>query len=476
VASLTQRISQAARSALLGISTYALPDQPAYLYDIDSPNVQQMREMLGGQLVPATVSKVRWYMADLESAERSADTGDLTGPGMLMLAARKDGHLSGVLSTRTDGLVRLPKRFRGDAEVVAELEAGHESVRSTFDDMFPPQELALLAADGILCGVGIAELLPVEGRAFPVLVRLDPQYLQYVWSENRFYYRSAVGRLPVFPGDGRWILHVPGGRVAPWQTGLWRAVGRAYIRKEHANWHKDNWEAKLANPARVAMAPQGSTEAQQQSFFQQIMAWGVNSVFGMTPGYEVKLIESNGRGFESFNQTIEQQNKEFQIAIAGQTVTTDGGVGFSNKDIHQSIRADLIQSTADALAYTVNTQGIPVFVALKYGEDKILTKLAAMEWDVTPPQDRAAAANSVLTLANAMIQMTAALGAHGMQLDVAALAQRYGVPIRGDFDGDGVPDVTSTPAAAPGGQVVPIKPAPGPTSTPAAAPAQEAAA
>jgi hypothetical protein len=138
VASLTQRISQAARSALLGISTYALPDQPAYLYDIDSPNVQQMREMLGGQLVPATVSKVRWYMADLESAERSADTGDLTGPGMLMLAARKDGHLSGVLSTRTDGLVRLPKRFRGDAEVVAELEAGHESVRSTFDDMFPP--------------------------------------------------------------------------------------------------------------------------------------------------------------------------------------------------------------------------------------------------------------------------------------------------------------------------------------------------
>jgi hypothetical protein len=63
-----------------------------------------------------------------------------------------------------------------------------------------------------------------------------------------------------------------------------------------------------------------------------------------------------------------------------------------------------------------------------------------------------------------------------MQLDVNALAQRYGVPIRGDFDGDGVPDVTSTPAAAPGGQVVPIKPAPGPTSTPAAAPAQEAAA
>ena len=84
--------------------------------------------------------------------------------------------------------------------------------------------------------------------------------------------------------------------MAPWQHGLWRAVGRAYIRKEHATLHKDNWEAKLANPARVAIAPQGGTPEQAQSWFQKVMAWGVNTVFSITPGYDVKLLESNGRG------------------------------------------------------------------------------------------------------------------------------------------------------------------------------------
>jgi phage gp29-like protein len=424
----------------MGISTYAPDDNPTYAYDIDSDNVRQMREQLGGQLVPATVSKIRWYMSDLEAAERLADTGDLSQAGRLMLAARKDGVLSGVLSTRTSGLVRLPKRFRGDPKIVSELEAGHESVRSTFDEMCPPSELALMAADGVLCGVAIGELLPVQGRTHPVLVRLDPQYLSYVWNENRFYYRSAVGRLPVTPGDGRWVLHVPGGRVAPWQHALWRAVGRAYIRKEHANLQKDNWESKLANPARVAVAPQGAAEAQKQSFFQQVMAWGINSVFGMTPGFDVKLIESNGRGFDSFNKTITQQNEEFIIAIAGQIVTTTGGSGFANADIHKAIRADLIKDTADGLAYTVNTQIIPVYIALSYGEDAITTMSAAMEWDVTPPQDLNAQANSVLTLANAIIQMQQALATGGYALDITTMAERYGVPLEGDYDGDGVPD------------------------------------
>jgi hypothetical protein len=430
----------------MGISTYAPDDNPTYAYDIDSDNVRHMREALGGQLVPATISKIRWYMSDLEAAERLADTGDLSQAGRLMLAARKDGVLSGVLSTRTSGLVRLPKRFRGDPKICAELEAGHESVRSRFDEMCPPSELALMAADGILCGIAVGELLPVQGRTHPVLVRLDPQYLQYVWNENRFYYRSAVGRLPVTPGDGRWVLHVPGGRVAPWQHALWRCVGRAYIRKEHANLQKDNWESKLANPARVAVAPQGAAEAQKQSFFAQVMAWGINSVFGMTPGYDVKLIESNGRGFDSFNKTITQQNEEFIIAIAGQIVTTTGGSGFANADIHKAIRADLIKDTADGLAYTVNTQIIPVYIALSYGEDAIETMSAAMEWDVTPPQDLNAQANSVLTLANAIIQMQQALGTAGYALDVTTMAERYGVPLEGDYDGDGVPESGKKPA------------------------------
>lgn len=414
--------------ALLGISAYQ-PPRTAGALTLDSGAVERMRESFGGQLQPIPFSQTRWYLRDLEAAEHNADQGHLAGAARLMRAARKDGVLAGVLSTRTDGLVRLPKRFRGREDIVAALELGHAQTRSVFDEMVPATELALLAGDGELLGVGVAELVPVEGRDYPILVRLDPEFLEYRWSENRWYFRSVAGPLAITPGDGRWVLHVRGGRSAPWQNGLWRAVGQAYIRKEHANLHKDNWEAKLANPARVAVAPQGASEEQKQSWFRRVMAWGVNTVFGMTPGYDVKLLESNGRGADSFVKTIAEQNDEFKMALAGQVVTSDGGAGFSNSAIHGSIRADLIEASANALAYTVNTQILPPFIVERWGEEALADGGAVVHWDVTPPKDRNADAQALATVAGAASALSETLAAHGRGLDIDALADQFAIPL-----------------------------------------------
>lgn len=411
-------------SRLLGRSTYTPPAYAVGQIDID----EARRNVNGGQLQMPTQTQARWYLADLETAEHCADMGDLRLAGRLMAAARRDGVITGVLSTLTSGLVQLPRRFRGHPEVVAALSVGRDSVRSLYDEMFPPAEVSALVADGELLGVGVAELIPVVGRDFPVLCRLDPQYLQYVWSEARWYYLSVIGRLPITPGDGRWVLHMPGGRVAPWNLGSWRAVGRCYIRKDHANWHKDNWEAKLAHPARVAVAPQGATEAMRESWFKRIAAWGINTVFQVTPGYDVRLIESNGRGADSFTRTIDEQNREIVITIAGQTVSTEGGKGFSSTDLHRTIRADRIQASAEALAYTLNTQGIPVFVAQRWGTAAIDEMPCVVEYDVTPPKDKNAEAQAMVTLATAIQQMQTSLAGSAEVLDVTTLCEDYNVP------------------------------------------------
>jgi hypothetical protein len=396
--------------------------------------------VFGGQIQLPPQTRVRWYQRDVETAEYLANGGDMSMAAQLMAYAGRDGVLSGVMSTRTDGLVRLPKTFRGPADILQDLRSSDLSSRPVFDEMLPPSELALLARDGIGLGVGVGELRWVEARPYPIFVRLDPQYLKYYWQEDRWYYQSTIGLLPITPGDGRWVLHTPGGRQTPWQAGLWRCLARAAIRKDHASAGRDNWERKLANPARVAVSPSGAAEAHKQSWFQKVMAWGMNTVFGLTPGYDVKLLESNGRGADSFTETIKAQNEEMIIAVAGQTVTTDGGVGFSNADVHKSIRADLIQATAQGLAYTVNTQAIPAYVASHpdYGE-KYLNECPVMEWDTKPPKDLTSEAAALQMAGNALDSMRRALADGGLELDMRATAEQFGIRIAGELAAEDAP-------------------------------------
>jgi hypothetical protein len=302
--------------------------------------------------------------------------------------------------------------------------------------MCPIADQAALIADAVGCGVAIGELVPVKGRSYPVLVRRDPQWLVYRWNENTWYYNSIAGLLPITPGDGRWVLHIDKARVAPWSYGLWFPLGQSWINKSHAQMYKANWEAKLANPARVAVSPQGASQEQKQSWFRSVMAWGINTVFGLTPGYDVKLLESNGRGHESFVTTIAQSEREYALAIAGQLVTTDGGAGFANADIHRSIRGDIISGRAQAWAHTVNTQIVPAFIAARLGVDR-LSRSPALEFDARPPKDLKEAAEAVGAFGTSLVAANAALAAYGTRpdgtplhrVDALEYAAQFGVPL-----------------------------------------------
>lgn len=411
---------------LLGVSAYAPPpvrNSPA-LTDAD---VERAREALGGNLQPIPQTQLRWYLADVESAAYAAGYGNLTFAARLYRAMRQDGVFAGLLAQRTSGLVRLPKRFYGREDIVSDLEM-RNGTRSVFESMVPPSESALIAADGVMLGVAVGEIVPVQGRDYGVLVRLDPEFLMYRWSEGAWYYRSVAGNLRITPGDGRWVLHVPGGRLTPWHHGLWPSCARAFVNKTHALLHRSNYSAKLANPARVAKAPAGATETQRAGFLTQVIAWGLNTTFELPPGWDVAVVETNGRGWEVFREEIDTSDREFMIALAGQIVTTTGGTGFANADIHKSIRADLIKDTGDALAYTINTQVLPAFIAQRFGLDAVRDGGVSVEWDTSLPKDLKAEAESLKASAEAIEKLSAVLSAFDMNVDAALIADKFGIP------------------------------------------------
>lgn len=430
--------------ALVGISEYA-GSVPALGPALSSPQVEAVRRAFGGQLQPLTSTETRWNIGDLELAQHAADMGDLTIVGQLSRAMKRDGVIGGLCKTRTAGLIALPKRWRGFSKAVAALQATN-GTRPLLDELAPPQELALLAEDAIKCGVAIGENVPVKGRKHPKFVRLDPQFLRWRQNESRWYYSSVAGALPVTPGDGRWVMHFEGGVQNPWQSGSWHALGRAFITKEHAMYARKNFAGKLANPARYAKAVTGATETERTGFIEGLIRWGINTVFELPPGWEVGILETNGRGWEVFGTEIETANFEAMIELAGQIVTTTGGSGFANADIHRTIRADLIKTTADALALTVNTQIIAPWAWGEYGE-AIIEELPRLEWDVQPPEDRKVAAEALKAAADASEALVRVFEAKGLEVDAAELAARFGVPLTGKKVTPPKPEASSDPGA-----------------------------
>lgn len=412
-------------AALLGVAAY--PEAPARSSGLADAAIDKLRAMFGGQISPLSVSQTEWFLADLDVAIHAADSGDLSSAGRLWRAMQKDGVLKGVLRTVTQGIAALPKKFSGDEEYARVLQ-GRDGVRSVFDAMCPPTELMMMAADGVGMGVALGELVPVAGRDYPVLVRRNPENLRYVWTENRWYFLSAFGPIAITPGDGRWVLHIQGGREAPWQAGLWPALGSTWIRKTHAQLHKANWEAKLANPARAAISPSAASQAERQSMLDRVIAWGVNTAFELPPGWDVKIIESNGNGHESFDETVDRCDREYAIAIAGQVMTTDGGEGFSNGEVGENQLEKQVQAVCEAVAYTINTQVIPQWVVTRWGEDA-LDRAPVMTWDATPPKDEKASSEALGAFGTALVQSNAGLQQYGKRVDAVEYATQYGIPL-----------------------------------------------
>lgn len=415
------------------------PVQPVSIFHGDPDQTRLERPL-------PTHTQTRWYQSDIEAAVTMADNGDLSGAARLSRSLRRDGVLGGLLSTRAGGLTRLPKMFRGHEQVIAAM--ADDGDHRLFQRIFRAKELSLIVGDGILLGVGVGELVYLPDRPEPVFVRLDPEFLKYRWSEDRWYYQLYGGAMvPVTPGDGRWILHTPGGYLAPWQNGLWASLARSFVAKDHAFQYRENYSGKLANPARVATNPQGATDTQRESFLSRVMAWGVNTVFNLPPGWDVKLLESNGRGYEVFQQTIATSNEEIIIALVGQMVTVTGGTGFANADIHATIRADLIQDDGDGISSTLNDQALRQIVNVLFGGGV----RCSVAWDTKPPADLKVEADSISAAAKAITDANDALGNYGMRIDAREIMTRFKIPVeiigedtgsidRGDESGTNVID------------------------------------
>lgn len=307
-----------------------------------------LRRALGAPRAPIYPLRAEWYLGNLVSAMRAADTGMMRDAAQLAEAFSVDGRISGLLGTRAEGLLRLPQTWtsdRGETPLARWL-------REDWSRLVPRDELSHFIKDRIKMGFAIGELIDAPGGGIQ-FNRLPPEFVQIIPTTGEIFYLGE----PVTPGNGRWVVWTSTA-IAPWRNGIWPALGRAFIAKDHAYFLRENFSMTLANPARVIEVPEGDTDDEMQEFYAQVAAWSANTVFALRPGHKISIAEANGQGYQVFQNTMEAADADVAMAICGNVVTSEGANGFFNPEVFNKIQGNLIAGDGE-VANVITSQVIP---------------------------------------------------------------------------------------------------------------------
>lgn len=399
---------------------------------------QEVRAQNHGRLNYPRTPLVDCYQSEINDALMLLQTGNYREAGRIsQLALASDGWVSGVFGTFTASITSLPRKFLGDPEILRDLSQGYAGLkgdpRSLFDVIVRPSVFSSMLVDARMLGVSVAELVWLPDLDYPIVARLDPQFLQLDRYSNTWFYRTDTSQpLEITPGDGRWILLTPGGASEPWNGGIWAAVARDYARKNEALLNLDAWQRKHASPIRVGQTAQGSTAVDYEDYLEQMIEWsGVNTSVVLPPGWTLDLKETNGQGYAAYAKTVEMANESLTVAIVGQLLTVTGGQGFSNGEVGLTVRGDLTKRYADDFGNGFSEQLLPYVVAAKYGS---VDRPVAFVMETDPPKDKSAVAKAMSDSAAAIkavveaTELAKSANLNAYSPDITELQRQFGIP------------------------------------------------
>lgn len=307
--------------------------------------------------------QIDWYHSTVADALAKAACGSYDQIGAGISALMSDGSFVGISSARFNGLLTLPISFHGEADAA-------EFWGKNFDRVFDRSELVKFVRNAFIAGVSLAEVVSTPfGYRF---VAHEVEHQSYESATDTWRFQSAEsGLVTVTPGDGRWVLFRPGGYVSPYKNGLFSALMTAYVCKLHARLYRDNYNDKLSHPRPIVHAPPGSTDEEDMEALEGIADWGPDAAAVLRPGWSASVLESNGNGTEVYASTIKHSDSEYSITLLGQTGTTEGSSGFSNLEVQDRVRRDLIASDAMALQRVLVEQVIQPLTLILFGHQDI---------------------------------------------------------------------------------------------------------
>lgn len=347
----------------------------------------------------------------------------------------RDPHYAAVLGSRKRGITSLDKLVTAASDSTADENLADEVRRLIELDDF--EFMLSDALDGLGKGYSVVETLWDTSAK---------QWMPkgYEWRDPRFFnYDEKTGRELLLITEGslrgeplapfKFITHVPRVKSGiPIRGALARLASVAYMCKGVALGDWMTFAELFGMPIRVAKYGRNATPEEKATLRRAVANIGTDAAAIIPEAMAIEFItaHSGAGGDKLFQGLCEFLDKQVSKGVLGQTMTTDDGSSYSQADVHNDVRLDILEADAKQLAATINRDLIKPFIDLNYGPQKVYPKF---ELPVPKPEDTATLVESIERLIP-----------YGLRVRTKDISDKLGLPVPDEHD-----EILTMPAAAP---------------------------
>lgn len=356
-----------------------------------------------------------------------ADQGDIIRQVELFEEMEeKDAHLGAVLQTRKLAVAGLewevaaasPRRDDEEAASFIKEALGRvENWEGAVTDML----------DAIGKGFSVMESMwEIDGgRAWVRELRWRHQKMFTFMSRQRVLEepRLLTAAEPVYGEElppAKFVVHRHKGRsgTVP-RAGILRPCAYMYLFKNYALKDWVIFAERYAMPLRVGRFGHGASEAERRVLRNAVFNLGADAAAVISDSTVIELLESAGKQGTAgvYASLADFCDRSLSKAVLGQTLTTEQTQGtYATARVHQSVRQDLLEADARALARTISARLIRPLVDFNFGPER---KTPLFRFHYEAGENLRELAETYRTISNM-----------GVDIPASHISERFGIPAR----------------------------------------------
>jgi Protein of unknown function (DUF935) len=406
--------------------------QPGYRGTLDEfdPKAPPVQIPIFGTPGPTFVPAVMNAVTQLEQ-------GNFYQPAILYDFMMRDDRIQASLATRQSGLLGEPIKLDPADESDAALDI-RDATEKKISKIFPTPQLAQLLryAWGLSVGVAQVKTTKTVKSWTPTIEVWNPRFMWFDWLIRK--YRMTTenkGTIVLDPEDPEWLIYEPYGPLGWLHGALLRPLALPWIMRY---WTRTWWvrhQEVHGQPVRVGIIPADRTPQDERTFLAQIGNFAHEAVVRLVQGsdgnkFDLKLLESSSDNWEGFSKLIEHCDRSIEIAILGQSQSTEGQGGLGSQEkAGESTLMRLIRGDAQ-LGECLRDKVLTQDAEANYNNAELAPSLT---WEVDPPEDLEKKAKAFQLVGLGLQQIALAPEASKL-IDMRALLESFQVPLLAEED------------------------------------------